>query len=257
LANNNLIVIPTYNEAGSITRTVETIFRCEVPSLGILIVDDQSPDGTGDIADVLSVQYPGRVTVCHRNGERGLGNAYKAGFLQALAMDAEVIVQMDADGSHAPEYLPGMLDQIKRFDVVIGSRYSSGGGVDPQWGLGRRILSRVANLYSRLVLGATIRDMTGGYKCFSRYALEKIAPESLASRGYIFQVEVNHILYKLGLKVIEVPIIFRPRLTGVSKMSLGVALEGLVRVWRLRSKYGSDRRRSSNILTQRGPHEKD
>ena len=150
-----------------------------------------------------------------------------------------------------------MFDKIEKFDVVIGSRYAGGGGVDPQWGLGRRVLSRLANLYSRMVLGLTIRDVTGGYKCFSRSAMEEIAPASLTSRGYIFQVEVNHILHNLGLKVIEVPIMFRPRLKGISKMSPGVALEGLVRVWQLRSKYGADRRRSGSAIKHKGPHDND
>jgi dolichol-phosphate mannosyltransferase len=194
----------------------------------VLIVDDNSPDGTGEIADRLAVDLVD-VEVLHRPIKQGLGPAYIAGFRRALAAGAELILEMDADFSHDPVYLPRLLDAAKRADLVIGSRYVPGGGVT-EWGPVRRLISRGGSAYARLLLGVGIRDLTGGFKCFRRAVLEAIDLGSVHSRGYAFQVETTYRAIKAGFRVVEVPITFRERRIGASKMTRGIVAEAIWRV---------------------------
>ncbi|HEX6601802.1 MAG TPA: polyprenol monophosphomannose synthase, partial [Solirubrobacterales bacterium] len=193
-----------------------------------LIVDDNSPDGTGKIAERLAERHE-NVRVLHRARKEGLGPAYIAGFREALAGGAGLVLEMDADFSHDPAYLPRLLDAAKRADVVLGSRYVSGGGVS-DWGPLRRAVSRGGSTYARLVLGVDVRDLTGGFKCFRREVLEAIDLDAISTQGYAFQVEMTYRAIRLGFKVVEVPIVFRERRVGTSKMDLGIAVEA---VWRL------------------------
>jgi len=236
---NLVIVIPTYNEAENIRSMAEALFALDIPELEILIVDDESPDGTGAIADELAAEHPGRFHVMHRTGERGLGLAYIDGFTWALEHGADYIVQMDCDFSHSPEYIPQFLEHIKDYDVVVGSRYVKGGKTDEEWGFGRRLLSWWANsVYTRLILGCKVKDMTGGFKCWRRETLQGIGiTNCIRSRGYIFQVEMAYATEKLGYRVLEIPIYFEDRRVGQSKMSMAVKIEAALRIFELRSKY--------------------
>jgi dolichol-phosphate mannosyltransferase len=222
------LVLPTYNEAENVESLVEAA-RVKLPSSAqVLIVDDSSPDGTGEIADRLAERHE-NVQVLHRARKEGLGPAYIAGFRRALAGGAGLILEMDADFSHDPAYLPRLLEAAKRADLVLGSRYVPGGGVS-DWGPLRRAVSRGGSSYARLVLGVDVRDLTGGFKCFRREVLEAIDLDAISTRGYAFQVEMTYRAIRLGFKVIEVPIVFRERRVGTSKMDLGIAVEA---VWRL------------------------
>lgn len=222
------LVLPTYNEAENVESLVEAV-RTKLPSSAqVLIVDDSSPDGTGEIADRLAERHE-NVQVLHRARKEGLGPAYIAGFRQALAGGAGLILEMDADFSHDPAYLPRLLEAAKRADLVLGSRYVPGGGVS-DWGPLRRAVSRGGSSYARLVLGVDVRDLTGGFKCFRREVLEAIDLDQISTRGYAFQVEMTYRAIRLGFKVVEVPIVFRERRVGTSKMDLGIAVEA---VWRL------------------------
>jgi dolichol-phosphate mannosyltransferase len=222
------LVLPTYNEAENVEPLVEAA-RANLPSSAqILVVDDNSPDGTGEIADRLAERHE-NVRVLHRARKEGLGPAYIAGFRAALAGGAGLVLEMDSDFSHDPAYLPRLLEAAKRADVVLGSRYVAGGGVS-DWGPLRRAVSRGGSAYARLVLGVGVRDLTGGFKCFRREVLEAIDLDAISTRGYAFQVEMTYRAIRLGFKVIEVPIVFRERRVGTSKMDLGIAVEA---VWRL------------------------
>ncbi len=233
-----MVVIPTYNEADNLPKMVEALFGLGLPRLSILVVDDNSPDGTGEIADALSQEHPGRLHVLHRPGKGGLGTAYVAGFKHALDQGAERIVQMDADFSHSPAYVPILVERAEEYDVVVGSRYVSGGKLDERWGLGRYFLSWWANsVYVRLILGLKVRDATAGFKCWRREALEGINLDAIRSNGYVFQVEMAYLCEKLGYRVLEVPIFFEDRRIGRSKMSMPVKLEAAWRVWALRGRY--------------------
>ena len=194
----------------------------------MLIVDDGSPDGTGEIADRLSARHE-NVAVLHRPRKEGLGPAYIAGFREALAGGARLVLEMDADFSHDPAYLPRLLEEAKRADVVLGSRYVAGGGVS-DWGPLRRAVSRGGSSYARLVLGVDVQDLTGGFKCFRREVLEAIDLDEISTRGYAFQVEMTYRAIRLGFEVVEVPIVFRERRVGTSKMDLKIVAEA---VWRL------------------------
>ena len=226
------LVIPTYNEAANVEAIVSAALERLPPARRVLVVDDASPDGTGRIADRLA---KGRddVAVMHRRAKRGLGPAYVAGFGEALAGGAELIVQMDADFSHDPADLPRLLEAAAEGDLVLGSRYAEGGGVT-DWGPGRRAISRWGSAYARAALGIGIRDLTGGFKVFHRTVLEAIDLPSLVSLGYAFQVETTFRAIRAGFTVVEVPIIFRDRRTGESKMSWRIAAEAMVLVPRLR-----------------------
>ncbi len=242
------VVIPTYNEADNLPALAEAIFHLGVPGLQLLIVDDASPDGTGAVADRLAVKYGAMVNgnrpqllVLHREGKGGLGTAYIAGMQRALADGADYIVQMDADFSHAPAYIPQMLGVMRSTDadVVIGSRYVPGGSLDEGWGWWRRFVSWWANLYSRVILGLRIRDMTAGFKLWQRNALLEIGLEQIRSNGYSFQVEMAYLCEKLGFYLIELPIHFEDRRIGQSKLDMPVKLESAWRTWQIRWRYRS------------------
>ncbi|HEV2791480.1 MAG TPA: polyprenol monophosphomannose synthase [Solirubrobacterales bacterium] len=222
------LVLPTYNEAENVEPLVEAARRRLRPSAQVLIVDDSSPDGTGRIADRLAERHE-NVHVLHRSRKEGLGPAYIAGFRLALERGAGLVLEMDAAFSHDPAYLPRLLDAAERADVVLGSRYVPGGGVS-DWGPLRRAVSRGGSSYARLVLGVEVRDLTGGFKCFRREVLEAIDLDSIRTRGYAFQVEMTYRAIRLGFEVVEVPIIFRERRVGTSKMDLSIVAEA---VWRL------------------------
>jgi dolichol-phosphate mannosyltransferase len=225
-------VLPTYEEAANIERMVEAV-RAKLPPGGrVLVVDDSSPDGTGEIAARLASEH-GDVELLSRPRKEGLGPAYIAGFRRALAGGAGLIVEMDSDFSHEPAYLPRLLDAASRSDVAIGSRYVAGGGVT-EWGALRRAISRGGSIYARLALGLRVHDLTGGFKCFRREVLEAIDLDSVHSRGYAFQVEMTYRAIKLGFEVVEVPIVFRDRRAGASKMNRSIVLEAIWRVPLLR-----------------------
>lgn len=235
------MILPTYNEAGNIERMVEAVG----PKLGagdrILIADDNSPDGTGRIADGLA-RDDARVEVLHRPAKEGLGPAYIAGFRRALEGGAGLVVQMDADFSHDPAYLPRLIAASALADLVLGSRYVPGGGIT-EWGATRRLISRGGSLYSRIVLGVPVCDLTGGFKCFRREVLEAIDLDTVAASGYSFQVEMTYRVLKAGFEVLEVPITFRERQAGNSKMSTSIVIEAAWRVPAIRLSGAGLRRR--------------
>ena len=239
-----LVVIPTYNERENVTPVVTRIHGA-VPSAHVLVVDDASPDGTGEVADALAARDP-RVHVMHRGGKDGLGAAYLAGFAWALARDYAVIVQMDADGSHPPESLPGMLELLAEADLVLGSRYVRGGGV-VNWPKHREALSRGGNLYSRLALGMKVRDITAGYRVFRREVLADLALDQVSSQGYCFQIDMAWRVVRAGFRVKEYPITFTERERGESKMSGAIVREALLRVtvWGVGSRLGRGSHRRS------------
>jgi dolichol-phosphate mannosyltransferase len=222
------LVLPTYNEADNIEAFTAAV-RPKLPaSARILIVDDNSPDGTGEIADRLAAESE-TIEVLHRPRKEGLGPAYIAGFKQALTAGAGRVLEMDSDFSHDPAYLPRLIAAGERADLVIGSRYVAGGGVG-DWSALRRAISRGGSTYARLVLGVRVRDLTGGFKCFRREVLEAIDLDSIRSRGYAFQVEMTYRTIERGFEVVEVPIVFRERRAGASKMDRSIVLEA---VWRV------------------------
>ncbi len=223
------VVIPTYNEAanveGIVRATVAELERLVPNAHRLLIVDDNSPDGTGQIADRLAETLP-PVEVLHRAAKTGLGRAYLAGFDRALSGDAELVIEMDADFSHDPRYLEPLLTAARTADLVLGSRYVEGGGVE-DWGLLRRLISRGGGLYARVILGIPIHDLTGGFKCIHRRVLEAIQLETVRAEGYVFQIEVTYRALLAGFRVTEVPIVFRDRSVGTSKMSARIAVEAI------------------------------
>jgi dolichol-phosphate mannosyltransferase len=230
------LVIPTYNEAENIAAVVraaaEELDRLAPSEYRILIVDDSSPDGTGAIADELAAASDA-VGVLHRREKNGLGHAYRDGFAVALAGGAQLVCEMDADFSHDPRHLAELLAAAEHADVVLGSRYVQGGGVR-NWGLLRRFVSRGGGLYARTILGISVRDLTGGYKCLRREVLEAIDLDSIRADGYVFQIEVTYRAILAGFEVVEVPIVFSDRTAGRSKMSTRIALEAMWRVPSLR-----------------------
>lgn len=239
-----LVVIPTYNEADNLTWIVSRV-RQAVPSVDILVADDNSPDGTGAVAEELAGQDR-RVHVLHRKGKQGLGAAYLAGFGWARRRGYDAVVEMDADGSHAPEDLPAMLTAARDADVVIGSRWTSGARV-LNWPLRRLLLSRCGNLYARLALGVPVSDATGGYRVYRLSALDALDLESVCSQGYSFQVELSRLAHRAGVRIVEVPITFAERERGRSKMSPLIVAEAL---WRITGWALTDRR----LALRRGIH---
>jgi len=222
------VILPTYNEAENLERIVGAVLE-QLPDSGrVLVVDDNSPDGTGLIADGLAASSDS-VSVLHRERKEGLGPAYLAGFHLALEGGAQRIVEMDADFSHDPAYLPILIGAADDHDLVIGSRYVPGGGVT-DWGPMRRFISRGGSTYARLALRLPVRDLTGGFKCFRREVLEAINLETIEARGYAFQVETTYRALKAGFRVIEIPIVFRDRTDGASKMSRSIVAEAMWRV---------------------------
>ncbi|WP_423224992.1 polyprenol monophosphomannose synthase [Candidatus Amarolinea aalborgensis] len=232
------VVIPTYNEATNLPAIVAALFALAVDNLHIVVVDDNSPDHTGEVADRLQQTHPRHLHVIHRPGKQGLGSAYRAGFRYALDQGAELIVQMDADFSHSPTYLTEFLRTIKGCDVVVGSRYVSGGRLDRHWSWWRHLLSWWANaIYARVILGLHVKDATAGFKCWRRATLEAILTYPIRSNGYVFQVEMAYLAERLGFRALEIPIYFEDRRAGHSKMSNSVKIEAAWRTWLLRWRY--------------------
>ena len=223
------VCLPTYNERENVERMVRTLHGLGVH---VLVIDDSSPDGTGEIADRLAAEH-GFVDVLHRPRKEGLGPAYIAGFRRALADGADLVLEMDCDFSHRPEDARRLIDAAADADLVLGSRYVPGGSVG-NWGLGRRVISRGGSLYAQLLLGVPVRDLTGGFKCYRRRVLERIDLDAIDSRGYAFQIETTYRALRAGFQVVEVPIPFVDRQVGGSKMSRSIVLEAIWKVPALR-----------------------
>lgn len=234
------VIVPTYDEAGNIGPISEAILEV-LPGATVLVVDDGSPDGTGDLADRLAAS-DARIRVRHRPSKQGLGRAYLDGFGMALEGGARIVVQMDADFSHEPSALPGLIGPIERdeADLVIGSRYTAGGGV-VDWGLARRLISRVGSLFARIVLRLSPRDLTGGFKAWRAGTLAAVPFAGVHAGGYVFQIEMTFRASRAGARLREVPIVFRDRRVGQSKMSRRIVLEALVVVVQLRAEELRDR----------------
>lgn len=231
-------VIPTYNESENLQRLVERLLSLPLDGLHILIVDDASPDGTGELADRLAASHPQQVQVLHRQGRLGLGSAYLEGFARVLEAGADYVIQMDADFSHDPDKIPEMFRSLDGKDVVFGSRYVDGGSLDERWGLRRRFLSWWANrVWVGLLLGIKTRDATTGFRCWRAGALHSIRLDQIRCSGYAFLIEMCYIAEKMGLRIHEVPIYFRDRSIGRSKMSLSIQLEAALRVPQMRFRY--------------------
>jgi dolichol-phosphate mannosyltransferase len=226
------VVTPTYNEAENLPRLVSALFVLPL-DISILIVDDNSPDGTGRIADDLVLQFPGRVEVMHRPGKMGLRSAYLNGFQKLLSGDAEAIVQMDADFSHDPAALIKMVEKLESCDMVLGSRYVEGGSVDKNWPQWRKSLSAFANFYARSILHLPFHDVTTGYRLWKRETLLEIPFEKIQSSGYVFLVEMVYLTHCLEFKIGESPIYFADRRWGKSKMSFKIQLEAALRIWQV------------------------
>jgi dolichol-phosphate mannosyltransferase len=232
------VVTPTYNEAENLPKLVSALFSLPL-DLRVLVVDDNSPDGTGRVADDLAVTFPDRVVVLHRPGKLGLRSAYLNGFQKILEMDgdAQAIVQMDADFSHAPSELVEMSHLLESNDVVLGSRYVKGGSVDERWPVWRKILSAFGNNYARTILGLHLHDVTTGYRMWRRETLQQIPFERIQSSGYVFLVEMAYLAHCLEFKIGESPIYFADRRWGKSKMSIKIQVEAAFRIWQVRWHY--------------------
>jgi dolichol-phosphate mannosyltransferase len=226
-----LICLPTYNERENLEPITAAILEA-TPQVDVLVIDDGSPDGTGALADAIAAREP-RVNVLHRRAKEGLGKAYLAGFAWALARGYALVLEMDADFSHHPRYLPELLGRARDADLVLGSRNVRGGGT-VNWGTGRKLLSRGGSFYARTILGLPVRDLTGGFKCFRREVLEAIDLPSVQCSGYAFQIELTYRAIKKGFRVVEVPIVFEDRRVGQSKMSRRIVLEAVAKVWSIR-----------------------
>jgi dolichol-phosphate mannosyltransferase len=229
-AREALVCIPTYNERENLPSIVEELLR--VAPVDILIIDDNSPDGTGAVADGLA-EKSSRVHVLHRPGKQGLGRAYIAGFKWALHRHYKYVFEMDADFSHQPRYVPEFLRAIKEVDLVLGSRYVDGGGTE-NWSKARQVISQGGSLYARTLLSLPFHDLTGGFKCFRREVLEALDLDSVECEGYAFQIELTYRAYRLGFRVKEVPIVFYERVAGRSKMSKKIFLEAVLKVASMR-----------------------
>jgi len=230
-----VVCLPTYNERDNLepmVRALDDVVRRHELDARVLVIDDSSPDGTGELADRLTGEFR-FLSVLHRPRKEGLGPAYLAGFVWALATDADRIVEMDCDFSHDPDDLPRLIGATQNADLALGSRYVEGGGTR-DWGLGRRAVSRFGSLYARILLGVGIRDLTGGFKCFRRSVLEGIGLERISTKGYAFQIETTYRALRVGSRVVEIPIVFSEREAGRSKMSRGIVLEAVAKVPALR-----------------------
>lgn len=229
---NVTVVLPTYNEVDNLAAIADSLWSLPVAP-HLLVVDDASPDGTGQLAEQLRAAHPGRLSVVHRSGKLGLGTAYLEGFRRALAAGAEVVVQMDADFSHSPSYLPEFIARLSEYDVVVGSRYVAQGRLDEKWGTGRVLLSAWANFYARSLLGIHVQDATAGFKAWRAATLAGLGLDRIRSNGYVFQVEMAYVAERLGYRVLEVPIYFEDRRVGRSKMDTRTKLEAAWRVWQV------------------------
>ncbi len=233
-----VVVIPTYNEAENLPAITNALMALCIDGLEILVVDDASPDGTGQVADDLARRFPDVIHVMHRQGKQGLGTAYVQGFTWALDHGADFAIQMDADFSHSPRYIPEFLEHIQACDVVVGSRYVKGGQLDERWSLWRWFLSWWANsVWTRVILGVHTKDATAGFKCWRGSALQKIGLDRIRSNGYVFQVEMAYVSEKLGLRILEIPIYCEDRRIGQSKMSVPVKFEAAMRVFEIRWRH--------------------
>ena len=231
------VVTPTYNEAENIPALVAALFELPIAGLRVLIVDDNSPDGSGEIAEQLAPAHPGCLSVIHRAGKLGLGTAYIQGFQQAIQQGAEAVAQMDADFSHPPELLLELYQALQSCDVAMGSRYIPGGSVDRNWPAWRKGLSAFGNIYARTILRLSIQDATGGYRMWRREALLGMPLHRVRSNGYAFQIEMAYLVHRLGYTVQEVPFYFADRFVGQSKMSFQIQKEAAIRVWQLLREY--------------------
>jgi dolichol-phosphate mannosyltransferase len=239
MGSETLVIVPTYNERDNLPQIVERLMSLPVV-VDLLVVDDNSPDGTGKLADEFAARNP-RIHVLHRNNKEGLGRAYCAGFVWALEKGFEYIFEMDGDLSHNPSDIPAFLEAARNADLVLGSRYSNGIRVI-NWPLNRLMLSLMAAKYVRVITGMPFTDPTGGYKCFRRKTLQALDLENIKSNGYSFQIEMTHKVWRLGMTVAEVPIIFTDRFQGRSKMSGTIVEEALLMVWRLLAQNGFRRK---------------
>jgi dolichol-phosphate mannosyltransferase len=229
-----LVVIPTYNEAENIQPMLSALFLLPIENLHVLVVDDNSPDGTGEIVENLKQENPARIDILHRIGKLGLGTAYITGFQYGLAKGYDFIGQMDADFSHPPEKLIELITAVQNnIDLAIGSRYIEGGSLDKDWPIWRKFLSGFGNFYARSILSLPVRDVTGGFRVWNRKLLEKMSLDKIRSNGYIFQVEMLYVAYKVGCNYEEIPFYFADRKIGKSKMSLKIQAEAAINVWRL------------------------
>jgi dolichol-phosphate mannosyltransferase len=231
------VVIPTYNEAENLPKLISALIALPLPNLKILVVDDNSPDGTGQLAEELADSHPGRMSVLHREGKLGLGTAYIQGFRLAIEAGAEAVAQMDADFSHPPALLIELLNTLNICDVAMGSRYVPGGGVDERWPFWRKGLSAFGNVYARLILNLPVLDATGGYRMWRRETLAGMPLERVRSNGYAFQVEMAYIAGRLVYQFQEVPFYFADRQWGQSKMSFQIQREAAIRVWQMLIEY--------------------
>ena len=233
-----IVVIPTYNEAENLPKMTAALFELGIEGLEILVVDDASPDGTGQLADQFVGQYPGKFHVIHRAGKLGMGSAYVQGFQWAINYGGQYIIHMDADFSHPVSAIPQMLALIPDYDVIVGSRYVKGGRLDERWSWYRRLLSWWANsVWVRVILGTKTRDATAGFKCWTAKALQHIGLERIRSNGYIFQVEMCYLAEQLGYRIKEIPIYFEDRRLGISKMGTGIQVEAALRVFDIRRRH--------------------
>jgi len=232
VSDRALVIIPTFNEARNLPQIVPLILKQD-PRIEVLVVDDNSPDGTGRLADALAEREP-RVHVMHREGKKGLGTAYRAGFRWALERDYEYVFEMDADFSHDPKHLPEFLHAVEEADLVLGSRYLDGRVTVVNWPITRLMLSYAANVYARLITGLKVADATGGFKCFRRGVLAGIDLDAVKSNGYSFQIEMSLRAARKGFRIKEIPIVFVDRTEGHSKMSGAIIREAVWMVWRLR-----------------------
>ena len=237
------VVVPTYNEAENLPKLVSALFMLPL-DLSLLVVDDNSPDGTGQIADDLARSHSGRVNVLHRTGKLGLRSAYMEGFQKAFELGADAVVQMDADFSHDPAVLKEMAKRITDCDVVIGSRYVKGGSLDKNWPLWRKFLSGFGNNYARTILQFPLHDVTTGFRMWRRETLEKMPLDRIRSNGYIFLVEMAYVAFLMEYDIVEVPIHFEDRRFGKSKMSLKIQMEAALRIWDVRWHYRDMRQKS-------------
>jgi dolichol-phosphate mannosyltransferase len=236
---NLLICIPTYNEAENIEQFIHAVFKNCPPEGNILVIDDNSPDGTADIVEKMFTHYPDRLHIMKRPGKQGLGRAYLAAFDWGIARSYDVFLEMDADFSHNPKYIPVMLEKIQTHDVVIGSRNIKGGGVEG-WPPLRNFISNGGSLYSRMVLGCPVKDLTGGFNMWRKNALEKIGLTSIISSGYLFQIEMKYKAFLAGCGIAEIPILFTDRKQGTSKMSKKILFEALINIWKVKKAPGGE-----------------
>jgi dolichol-phosphate mannosyltransferase len=227
-----ILILPTYNETDNLPRMIQEIF-VHLPSAQVMVVDDNSPDGTGTLAEKISAENPGKILVVHRKKKEGLGKAYMEGFRRALDAGADLVIHMDCDFSHPPEVLPQLVSALEKYDFVLGSRYIPGGGTQ-NWPLKRRLLSRMGNLYARTILGLPVRDLTGGFKGFRSRVLKHLLQYPIDSQGYNFQIEVTLRAIRSGFSYTEIPFIFPERELGESKMSGGIIWEAFRKTFALR-----------------------